>query len=346
MAFLHEALAARDAFSAHFCAMPWVREIGVAPADNLGGYCVQVNLTAPVHGLPREVHGVALRYDVRPPMPAFAVPRWAWSGRAEAFDILDVNGDGLVDTGELEATLGEDALQVLRGERRGSLQREEWRGPPALFDVLDANGDGRLEEHELRAGLGSSAVRLARGEPALGPRLPPGAAHGWRGRARWICFKDREDKARYMFDAARHDANDPSIQSWATLFRRLPRPECEAAILRFCQCCIRYERDPGWQDDAGNRHGIELLDSSAVGLQRGYGDCDLKARVFVALCLACGVPAEIEPVFRGDNGFPHVRARVLRPDGRGWETADPTIVNSTIGRLPERPLTALPSTVL
>ena len=55
------------------------------------------------------------------------------------------------------------------------------------------------------------------------------------------------------------------------------------AILRFCQECIRYERDPSWHDLHGDRHGIELLDSSAVGLQRRYGDCDLKARLFVAL---------------------------------------------------------------
>jgi transglutaminase-like putative cysteine protease len=91
---------------------------------------------------------------------------------------------------------------------------------------------------------------------------------------------------------------------------------------------------------------FELLDSAAVGLHRGYGDCDLKARLFVALCLACGVAAEIEPVFKGETGFPHVRARVLtetsETGGERWETADPTIVNSTIGHLPRKALTAFP----
>ena len=199
-----------------------------------------------------------------------------------------------------------------------------------------------MDEHELSETLGVAGLRLARGEPPLGPPLPPGAAHGWTGAARWISFKDREDKARYMADAARHDAQDPVIQGWAQGFRVLPRPERESAILRFCQRCLRYERDPAWFDADGGRHGIELLDSSAVGFQRGYGDCDLKARIFVALCLAADVPAEIEPVFREKNGFPHVRARVLRPDSSGWETADPTIINSSIGRLPLTPLTALP----
>jgi transglutaminase-like putative cysteine protease len=145
-----------------------------------------------------------------------------------------------------------------------------------------------------------------------------------------------------MADAARHDAHDPAVLAWARAFAGLPRPGREEAILRFVQRCIRYERDPAWYDREGHRHGIEVLDSSAVALQRGYGDCDVKARLFVALCLATGVQAEIDPVFRGENGFPHVRARVLAPDGGRWQTADPTIVNSTIGKLPRHPLTALP----
>ena len=182
---------------------------------------------------------------------------------------------------------------------------------------------------------------LAR-EALRGFPLPHGSTYGWRGAGRWISFANREAKAAYMADAARHDAHDPAVLAWARAFAGLPRPHREEAILRFAQRCIRYERDPAWYDREGQRHGIELLDSSAVALQRGYGDCDVKARLFVALCLATGVPAEIEPVFQGENGFPHVRARVLRPDGRRWQTADPTIVNSTIGKLPRHPLTAFP----
>jgi hypothetical protein len=182
---------------------------------------------------------------------------------------------------------------------------------------------------------------LAR-EALRGSLLPPGSTYGWRGSGRWIRFANREAKAAYMAAAARHDAHDPAVLAWARAFAGLPRPHREEAILRFAQRCIRYERDPAWYDRGGQRHGIELLDSSTVALQRGYGDCDVKARLFVALCLATGVRAEIEPVFRGENGFPHVRARVLGPDGRRWQTADPTIINSTIGKLPRHPLTAFP----
>jgi hypothetical protein len=204
-------------------------------------------------------------------------------------------------------------------------------------------------------------------------------------------FADREAKAKYMSEAARHDAEDPTVRAWARQFLPLPRHKRAGAILRFVQRCIRYERDPAWYDDQGNRHGIELLDSAATGLFRAYGDCDLKARLFVALCLACGVAADIDPVFTGQNGFPHVRARALaelaetageeerlfielcracgvRADihrvstaqqdvarlrerflaetsgtaDERWETADPTIVNSTIGHLPRKALTAFP----
>jgi hypothetical protein len=176
--------------------------------------------------------------------------------------------------------------------------------------------------------------------------LPPGSAYGWRAHARWIHFADREAKAKYMSKAARHDAEDPILLGWARQFRSLPFEKRAAAILCFVQRCIRYERDPAWFDAEGTRHGIELLDSAAVGLHRAYGDCDLKARIFVALCLACGVTADIEPVFTGKNGFPHVRARVRaessETSGERWETADPTIVNSTIGHLPRKALTVFP----
>jgi hypothetical protein len=137
------------------------------------------------------------------------------------------------------------------------------------------------------------------------------------------------------------------VRDWARQFVPLPE-ECRAeAILRFCQDCVRHERDPARRDAEGNQHGIELLDSSAVCLHPGYGDCDAKARLFVALCLACGLHAAIEPIFRGKEGFPHVRARVLvesREAGAPptWQVADPTIVNSGIGRLPRRPRTVWP----
>jgi hypothetical protein len=57
MAFLHEAVAARNAFMTRFRGMPWMRDAGIAPAGTLGGYCVQVGLTEPMQGLPRHMAG-------------------------------------------------------------------------------------------------------------------------------------------------------------------------------------------------------------------------------------------------------------------------------------------------
>lgn len=186
------------------------------------------------------------------------------------------------------------------------------------------------------------------------PELPAGARYHFVGRRRHVVFATRADKIKYMHEAAIRDAEDPIVLSWAGQFSPLPRPACERAILQFAQLAIRYERDPSWYDAQGKRHGVEVLDSPGVVVHRGFGDCDAKERFFRALCLACDVPAEIDPVLIGEYGFPHVRSKVwytaaelrdwyeIDTDAPRWLVADPTIVNSTIGRLPRHALTSLP----
>jgi hypothetical protein len=255
-----------------------------------------------------------------------------------------MDGDGRVDEEELARGLGR-GLDLVLGDASGPLDEATWGGSRAAFRLVDADGDGRVSREEIARSLGRHALRLAHGHPAHGPMLPRGTRYAWRGLARQVVFPSREAKAAYMARAAEDDAGDPIVRDWARQFMPLPEERRAEAILRFCQDCVRYERDPAWHDVEGNRHGIELLDSSSVCLHRGYGDCDAKARLFVALCLACGLRAAIEPVFRGKEGFPHVRARVLvesREAGAppAWEVADPTIVNSSIGYLPPHPRTA------
>ena len=145
-----------------------------------------------------------------------------------------------------------------------------------------------------------------------------------------IDFGTKEAKAAYMTTEAIRDAALSEVERWAGVFRVLPPHERALAILRFVQT-LEYVRDPG----------EEWLEDAEVSLLRGWGDCDAKERIFVALCSACGLPAMADPVFRGDR-FPHVAALVALPErtpaGRWmlrWYRTDPTIQNSTIGWIPQ-----------
>lgn len=140
-------------------------------------------------------------------------------------------------------------------------------------------------------------------------------------RARILTFRNNLAKARYMEAGSLHDVDLPEVQRWAAVFMRLPAPERPAAILKFCQYAIDYVRDPR----------REVLEDAAVTLSCGYGDCDAKTRVFVALCRACGIAARERPV-RPEADFPHIFAEV-NINGR-WRPVDPTILNSSIGRIP------------
>lgn len=141
-------------------------------------------------------------------------------------------------------------------------------------------------------------------------------------------IRSNVEKARYLQDKAVADALSPDVIWWGRQFADIVNPWDKAnAILRFVSTACVYVKDPG----------VEVLDGSAVVLGRGHGDCDAKARLFVALCLVCGITARTLPVFVGER-FPHIRAEVFL-DGVWW-VADPCIVNSTIGVLPVKPETS------
>jgi transglutaminase-like putative cysteine protease len=111
------------------------------------------------------------------------------------------------------------------------------------------------------------------------------------------------------------------VRRWADVFLRLPPSRRPFAILEFCQVAIAYVKDPRQ----------EVLEDADAVIERGYGDCDAKQRLLVALCTACGIQARALPVIRGD-AFPHVLAE-LHLGGR-WVPADPTILNSRINAIP------------
>lgn len=135
-----------------------------------------------------------------------------------------------------------------------------------------------------------------------------------------VTFEDSWAKARWMTEQGIADARLPWVQFWSRAFLALPPSRRASAILEFCQVPISYVRDPR----------TEVLEDADAVLERGWGDCDAKVRLFIAICTACGVPARAHPVILDDGSFPHVLSDIYLAQ---WIPADPTIVNSTIGNV-------------
>lgn len=92
----------------------------------------------------------------------------------------------------------------------------------------------------------------------------------------------------------------------------LRRPLCFFKLAHaLARDCIRYESDIkqfGHEDIAGVTRAPEPNDA-VDALIRGSDDCDAKARLFVALCLAKGFSAKLDP--KWENGeLKHVSAQV------------------------------------
>lgn len=142
---------------------------------------------------------------------------------------------------------------------------------------------------------------------------------------RSVNFSSPADKASWLDASARLDARLPRTRELARALHRSARAHDPVDLARWIHWWVRdrvsYVRDPGCE---------EFSDSDLV-LARGYGDCDDKARAFVALCVSSGLEARIVPVYRG-HAFVHVAAEV-RLRG-GWTFAE-TIIRGT--QLGERP---------
>lgn len=144
---------------------------------------------------------------------------------------------------------------------------------------------------------------------------------------RSVVFRDAMSKARWIDAMCTLDARLPLVREMARRFARARDPNDAEGLARdlhaFVRDAIRYVRDPA---------GEELSDAETV-IDRGYGDCDDKARVFVALCRSVGIPARIRPCFRGDD-FVHVQAEVL-VDGRVL-VAELIVRDLPLGELPRK----------
>ncbi len=107
-----------------------------------------------------------------------------------------------------------------------------------------------------------------------------------------------EDKWLYLRDVPHRDASDARIQTLAHLLRRAAGQNDE----RFASLCMHIAKTWIRQTSDVNRTGGEDIagltrspteDDAVEALMRGADDCDAKARLFVALCLAGGVNAKV-----------------------------------------------------
>jgi transglutaminase-like putative cysteine protease len=148
---------------------------------------------------------------------------------------------------------------------------------------------------------------------------------------RTVTFHDGEAKANWLDANATLDARLPETRSLATRFamQRIHDPNDKEALARdihaWVRDCIRYVNDPA---------GEELSDSDQV-LAAGFGDCDDKARLFVALCRAIGIESRIRPCFEGDD-FVHVQAECNVGRPKRWHIVELIVRDVAFGEKPPK----------
>lgn len=143
---------------------------------------------------------------------------------------------------------------------------------------------------------------------------------------------DRE-KWQYLKAAPARDAHHPELRRRARLLWQAANDDPH----RFAHLAhavardwIRYQTDTarvGGEDIAGYTRPRRPNDPLEA-LQRGNDDCDAKARLFCALCLAQRVPAEMCDIWKGER-LAHVYARVLL-DGK-WLPVELTLARARLG---------------
>jgi len=156
--------------------------------------------------------------------------------------------------------------------------------------------------------------------------------------------KDPDDLAKWAFlaQAPYRDAKHPRIEKIAAGLDLAANGDarCYAHLAHaLARDCIRYVSDTqrtGGEDIAGYTREPGELDA-VEALDRGRDDCDAKARLFVALCLARGLTARMRPLWRrsadGDK-LQHVSAEVLL--GGRWQPVETTLARARLGEEPER----------
>lgn len=125
-----------------------------------------------------------------------------------------------------------------------------------------------------------------------------------------------QQKWEFLRTAPRRDAMTKEIVTladaiWKVVISTRWPPFCFVKMaMALARDCIQYQLD---SDRVGREQIDGLTDSQGPAdapLTRGYDDCDAKARLFVAICIAGGINAEMVPRWKGER-LAHVYARAL-----------------------------------
>jgi transglutaminase-like putative cysteine protease len=154
-----------------------------------------------------------------------------------------------------------------------------------------------------------------------------------------MTFETLTEKAAWLDAAASLDARNPTIRELAVRFERTYGANDKRAVVKAIYEFVRaipYCYGPTHQ---------EFADPATI-LNRPGGACDNcagKSRMFVALCRAVEIEAEIVPNFRRPDEFNHVQARVRYPgsehdhfqEGDGWLRVELIVRGVPLGGGPE-----------
>lgn len=146
------------------------------------------------------------------------------------------------------------------------------------------------------------------------------------------------EKWEFLATAPTQDARAPEVRRLATLLSGVaeltPEPgrAMAALALTVARDLVRQLPDVervGHEDVAGY---TRKLGDPLEALRRGVDDCDAKARLFVAICLAAGMAARMRGLWR-DGKLAHVYGEVNV--GGQWLPAETTLARARIGDPPQ-----------
>jgi transglutaminase-like putative cysteine protease len=134
---------------------------------------------------------------------------------------------------------------------------------------------------------------------------------------RRIVWANADAKAQWIDGMAYTDAKLPLVRDFAArcafAFDPNDREGLARTLQRFVRDAIRYVPDPTYE---------EISDSQTI-LERAWGDCDDKARLFTSLARAVSLDARVRPVHDEEGLFYHVQCEVRWPGSERMRNVQP-----------------------